>query len=80
MNKAGKNTIVLKNKPKIICTASVVGEMEAQGNLGEYFDSMVTAERFGTKSFEQAESKMQKQVVSRQMILILFIIPIIRFE
>ena len=65
MKRVGENTIVLTNKPKILCTASLVGEMEAEGNLGKYFDSVVTAERFGTKSWEKAESKMQKQVVAQ---------------
>ena len=65
MSRIGKNTIVLESEPKIICTASVVGEMEASGNLGKYFDSVVTKERFGTKSWEKAESKMQKQVVAQ---------------
>ncbi len=59
------NTIELKNKPRILCSASIVGEKEAEGPLGQYFDSVMTNGRFGEKSWEKAESKMQKQIVSQ---------------
>jgi stage V sporulation protein AD len=62
-NRIGERTICLSNQPKIISAASVVGTKEAEGNLGNYFDSVINVERFGEKSWEQAESKMQKQAV-----------------
>lgn len=64
INRIGKRTVVLNNKPRLSAAASVVGQKEAQGKLGDYFDSVVSVERFGEKSWEQAESKMQKQAVA----------------
>ncbi|MBQ2897833.1 MAG: stage V sporulation protein AD [Clostridia bacterium] len=63
MNRIGKQTIVLKNLPKIIQTASVVGQKEQDGKLGGTFDYVIDDGRFGEKSWEKAESKMQKKAV-----------------
>ncbi len=57
-------TIKLKNTPRIVNTASVTGKKESDGKLGEYFDSVVSEERFGTDTWEKAESEMQKQAVA----------------
>ncbi len=58
-----KRTIELKNKPRIVNTASIAGKKESGGRLGEYFDSIVKEERFGVDTWEKAESEMQKQAV-----------------
>lgn len=60
MNRIGQRTIVLPSCPKIIETASVVGEKEGQGNLANYFDKIETDCRCGEDSWEKAESKLQK--------------------
>ncbi len=65
MNRVGKYTVALERVPKVNFTASVVGEKEASGRYGKYFDSVVSSDRFGVKSWEKAESKMQKQVVAQ---------------
>lgn len=57
MNKLGK-IIKLNSCPKIESAASVVGTKEMQGPLSEYFDLSHTDERFGAKTYEQAESEM----------------------
>ena len=45
---------------KIICAASAVGSKEAQGPLGSCFDLCDDDNRFGTKTWESAESEMQR--------------------
>ncbi len=48
------------DRPRIECTGSVVGEKEACGPLGARFDVRNADERFGQKTFEQAEAFMQQ--------------------
>lgn len=63
MNRIGKQTIKLNNLPKIIQTASVVGQKEQDGNYKDSFDYVIDDGRFGESSWEKAESKMQKKAV-----------------
>ena len=63
MNRIGKQTVVLNNLPRIIETASVVGQKENDGNFAGCFDFVLADGRFGEKSWEKAESKMQKKAV-----------------
>ena len=63
MNRVGKQTIVLKNMPKIIQTASVAGQKEQDGKFKDSFDYVIDDGRFGESSWEKAESKMQKKAV-----------------
>jgi len=57
MNKLGK-IIKLRNNPRIEAYSSVVGPKEMQGPLQKYFDLSHPDERFGVKTYEQAESEM----------------------
>ncbi len=57
MNKLTK-VIKLETKPRIESSASVVGTKEMEGPLKNYFDLSHPDERFGMKTFEQAESEM----------------------
>lgn len=59
----GRRTILLENKPKIISYGSVVGKKEHEGPLSEEFDEYIIDSFFGEKSFEKAESKLQKTAV-----------------
>lgn len=52
------DTIILKNKPSISDTYSIVGPKEMQGPLSMYFHENIKDVYFGEKSFEKAESKM----------------------
>jgi len=61
--KIGKSTIILENKPSIIGYGSVVGIHEKEGPIGEEFDAYDKDCRFGEKSFEKAESRLQKIAV-----------------
>lgn len=55
--KIGKQTIMLKNKPKILEVSNIVGPKEQEGPLSSYFDMYMEDEFFGEKTFEKAESK-----------------------
>lgn len=53
-------TIILKNPPSIRSFASVVGKKEGEGPLAPYFDIIESDTKFGEKTWEKAESKMQQ--------------------
>lgn len=59
----GKQTIILENKPYIAGYGSVVGKKEYEGPLGAEFDVHNTDNRFGEKTYEKAESRLQKIAV-----------------
>lgn len=59
----GKRTVVLENKPRIFSYGSVVGKKEHEGPLSNEFDQYITDSFFGEKTFEKAESKLQKTAV-----------------
>lgn len=59
----GKQSILFTRPPAICAYASVVGKKEGQGPLREYFDLVNEDTKFGQKSWEKAESQMQKQTL-----------------
>ncbi|MBQ8546405.1 MAG: stage V sporulation protein AD [Clostridia bacterium] len=59
-----KDIIKLKRTPKITSTYSVVGHLEKEGPLGEFFDEYSHDDKFGKDSWEKAESEMQKRALS----------------
>lgn len=63
MKRIGKRTIIFENKPRVISYGSVVGKKEHEGPLSNEFDSYTTDSFFGEKSFEKAESRLQKTAV-----------------
>ena len=64
MNKRiGEQTVVFKNPPVIISTASVVGRKEGEGPLKDYFDIIVDDDKNGRESWEKAESKFMEDAV-----------------
>lgn len=52
--------VKFENKPRILSSASVVGKKESDGPLSKYFDIHDASDKFGQKTFEQAESEMQR--------------------
>lgn len=60
----GKRTILFPNRPVLCAWASVVGRKEGEGPLGTAFDQVVPDGRFGTGSWEQAETKFQQTALS----------------
>ncbi len=61
--KIGKRTLELENKPSIISYASIVGKKEHDGPIGQEFDEYDNDSFFGQKTFEKAESQLQKTAV-----------------
>ena len=61
--KIGKRTIGLENRPSIISYGSIVGKKEHEGPIGHEFDQYIIDSFFGQKSFEKAESQLQKTAV-----------------
>lgn len=58
-----KQTIIFKNKPKIIGNYALVGKKEGEGNFKDYFDHILKNDLFGEKSFEKAEKKMLQTAI-----------------
>ncbi|MBQ3817052.1 MAG: stage V sporulation protein AD [Clostridia bacterium] len=59
----GKYTIFFNNRPSILSYGSVVGKREHEGPLSKEFDCYTEDSYFGEKSYEKAESKLQKTAV-----------------
>ncbi len=57
----GIQSIQFEEPPVIISTACVAGKKEGEGPLGKLIDVVEQDELFGTNSWEEAESAMQKQ-------------------
>ncbi len=68
MNKRlGKQTVEMASPVNIVATASVVGQKESKGPLGEYFDIIMEDAEWGEETWEKTESKMQKHAVIRAL-------------
>ncbi|MEG0752519.1 MAG: stage V sporulation protein AD [Angelakisella sp.] len=61
----GKYTLYLDKPPAILSWAAVGAKMEGQGPCGKDFDLISEDSYFGESSWEKAESKMQKEAVTR---------------
>lgn len=59
----GKHSLAYLNRPVILSFASVVGKKEGQGPLRNTFDLISEDTHFGQKSWEKAETQMQRQAV-----------------
>lgn len=61
----GKQSIQFERAVHILSAASIVGKKEGDGPLGKYFDRVGEEDGlFGCKSWEEAESFLQKEAVS----------------
>ena len=56
----GKQSFVFNDPPAILSFASVAGKKEAEGPLGGTFDKTSEDTKFGQKTWEKAETQMQK--------------------
>lgn len=56
----GKQSIRFLNHPSIVSSAAIVGKKEGQGPLKDSFDFISKDTKFGQKSWEKAESKLQE--------------------
>ena len=57
----GKQSIAFEQPPYISSYASIVGQKEGDGPLGNYFDKIETDPMVGKSNWEEAESELQKQ-------------------
>lgn len=62
-HKIGKRTIEFDRKPHIISYGTAVGKKEHEGPLSNEFDFYTVDSYFGEKSYEKAESKLQKTAI-----------------
>ena len=58
--KLGRQTVALQDPPSVIGSAAVVGKKEGEGPLAATFDHISQDDSFGERSWEKAESAMQK--------------------
>ena len=58
MGRIGKHSFTLERRPRIISSASYVGDKEGKGPLGHCFDKICKDDTLGLPSWEQAESRM----------------------
>ncbi len=65
--RCGRYTVTLSNGPSILSYAAVVGKKEGQGPLGPCFDAVFEDARLGQKTWEQAESTLQKEALTRAL-------------
>lgn len=59
----GKQTIIFENDVNVIEYASVASKKESEGPFGNLFDYIDEDPLFGEKTWEKAESKMQKKAL-----------------
>ncbi len=61
----GEFTVQLSNRPAVLGYAAVVGKKEGEGPLGKVFDHIFTDTTLGEKTWEKAESLLQKEAATR---------------
>ena len=61
----GQYTVTLSSRPTILGYAAVAGKKEGEGPLGRYFDTIFEDTTLGEKTWEKAESAMQREVFTR---------------
>lgn len=64
----GKQTILFKNKPRVLSGYTIVGPKEAMGPLDPYFHKRLRKDDFGQKSYEKAECKLHMSAISGAII------------
>lgn len=57
----GKQSLQFEHPPYILGSASVVGKKEGDGPLGNLFDAVCEDDKFGENTWEESESRMQKE-------------------
>lgn len=65
--RCGKYTVTLSNQPTILSYAAVAGKKEGQGPLGKQFDAVFEDVHLGQKTWEQAESALQREALTRAL-------------
>ena len=65
--RVGQRTIALAHPPSVISFSNIGGKFEGQGPLRTYFDETSQDSFFGEKTWEKAESAMQKKTLQRAL-------------
>lgn len=63
IKRIGQRTLQFDNRPFLLAHASAVGKKEGDGPLGAQFDYVTEDDRMGQKSWELAESELQKTAI-----------------
>ena len=63
----GESTVVMSSRPTVLGYAAVVGKKEGEGPLGRGFDYVFEDTTMGEKSWEKAESALQKEAFTRAL-------------
>lgn len=63
----GRQTVALEKPAVILSHAAVGGKQESEGPLSDYFDHLCRDSFFGEKTWEKAESAMQKTALSKAL-------------
>ncbi len=63
----GRYTVIFEKPPLIRSYAAVVGQKEAEGPLGGYFDTVCEDPMMGRDSWEEAEGELQYTAVSKAL-------------
>lgn len=58
-------TFLFKNKPRLVCTATISGPKEGIGPIGKFIDTVLSDDLFGENTFEKAERKMISSVMTQ---------------
>ena len=58
--RAGRQSFIFGSHPSILSSAAIVGKKEGDGPLAGFFDHIGRDPRFGQKTWEKAESRMQE--------------------
>lgn len=67
VKKLGAQTIAFTNPPSVAGMGNAVGSQEGKGPLAKYFDYICPDDTFGEKSWEKAETAMQKKALSNAL-------------
>ncbi len=65
--RTGKYTLTMENSPSIIGFAAVASKKESEGPMARYIDILNDDSSFGEKTWEKAESRMQKDAVNKAL-------------
>ena len=67
MSRIGRQTVKIDNNVYILASAAIVGVKEGEGPLAESFDTVLTDDTLGEKTWEKSESALQKKAAFAAM-------------
>ena len=65
--KIGKYTIRMENPPSVTAVSAIGSKKEGEGPLSAYFDIINDDSSFGERSWEKAESRLQKDTMNKML-------------